>query len=300
VLRSLEKKGLVSQPHTSAGRIPTDRGYRYYVDNLMLPRAPSEREKARIGRDLRNLRLHDVSALAAGISRTLSELASQLAVAVAPAQDGDVLTRFELLPLDRGRVLAVVDTSSGLTYTSVFDIDRDVTKRELADVARFINARIGGAGVRDARIFLERSLSEARSEQRDLIALLLDDALGVLGPGSQWVHCEGARFILRQPEFSGDTAFLGEIFDHEESLARLVRQFSGASRVHVTIGEENRLREMSRMSVVVGTYRVGNALGRLGVIGPTRMRYSRLVGLVGYVSDSLEQLFSRHMRPAGT
>lgn len=292
VIRSLEEKGLVSQPHTSAGRVPTDRGYRYYVDNLMRPVAPASRERARIGSDLRDVRVHDPGSVTTGVSRILSELAGQLAVALAPAPRDDVLRRIELVPLGGRRVLALVATVSGYPRTVTLETESHIADRELVRDGRLLNSRLGGVPMSDA----ERRLGEIRAEPasplRHLIDGLLQESGRLFGTGREIVHCEGARFILRQPELSADAAFLGEMFDNSGSLAELVEISAVPSGVEVIIGRENRLREMRKMSVVVGSYCAGSAMGRVGVIGPTRMRYPRMVGLIEYMLVRLDEMFS--------
>ena len=107
------------------------------------------------------------------------------------------------------------------------------------------------------------------------------------------MHHEGARYIFRHPEFSSNAAALGRIFDSEEVLAEVLRRSAGPYRVTVTIGHENSLREMQSMSLVVGSFRIGGSHGRMGIIGPTRMRYPKLIGLVDYFADMLDELLSR-------
>ena len=125
-----------------------------------------------------------------------------------------------------------------------------------------------------------------------LRALLADSSRLFRSEGLERVHYEGARYIFQHPEFSADAAPLGRIFDSEDVLADVLRSPSRASGVSITIGHENSLKEMRRMSLVVATYRVGRGVGRMGVIGPTRMRYPRLVGLLEYFSGALDEMFA--------
>ena len=198
VMRSLEEMGLLCQPHTSAGRVPTDTGYRYYVDHLMKPSRPTERQELRLRDVVRALLGRDRAALVNRVSRTASELLRELSVAVVPA--------------------------AGTTRT-------------------------------------ER------------------------------VHYEGARYIFRHPDLAGDPAFFGELLDSDRVLADLVRRGAAPGSIAVTIGAENERRELCRVSLVVGSYRVGRTLGHVGIIGSTRMHYPRVVGLVTRLSGMLDDAF---------
>jgi heat-inducible transcriptional repressor len=293
VMRSLEEKGLISQPHTSAGRVPTDVGYRYYVDNIMHPLTLTESERAEVRGGLLRLTGDDIGSVAAGVSRTISEFARQLAVAVAPPVEGELIEQIKLVSLDGNRVLAVATTRTGQTQSAVLKMREHPSAGDLARAADLVSEWLTGAPVADIEKKMKDHLGEVSHPLRDVIAGLLAGSPQIFRVrGGERIHYEGARYILSHPEFSDDAAFLGEMFDDEEAMAELVRTRAGEGGVTVTIGRENSRKEMKRMSVVVGSYRVGSRFGQMGVIGPTRMRYSRLVGLVDYISEVLGDLLS--------
>ncbi|MFH1502008.1 MAG: heat-inducible transcriptional repressor HrcA [Candidatus Eisenbacteria bacterium] len=292
VLRSLEEKKLILQPHTSAGRIPTDRGYRHYVDFLMEPTALSGSERGAIDGELESLSGTDHDTVATEVSRIVSEFAKELAVSVAPGAAG-ILERVDLVPLSPGRAVAAATMRSGATKTVAVTLDDDVGASDIREAAGLLNDWLGGEPVADAESVLVRRMRGARPEVRKVLRALLDARSQFLRPGEgQSVHYEGARYIFRHPEFMSDAACLGDIFDSEEALARAVRGPAAPTSVTIRIGRENPQREMRRMSLVVGTYRFGGGLGRVGVIGPTRMKYPRLVGLVEYLSGALDRMFA--------
>jgi len=200
VMRSLEERGLVRQPHTSAGRVPTDEGYRYYVDHLMKPARPTRRQEEQLAAIARAFLDRDRGALATTLSSTASALLRELAVALVPAA---TLPRVER------------------------------------------------------------------------------------------VHYDGARYFFRHEELAGDLDFLGELFDSDRALADLVRACGTPGSVTVTIGSENERPGMRRVSLVVGSYRVGDGLGHVGVIGSTRMRYAQVVGLVSRLTSAIDDVFAR-------
>ncbi len=293
VMRALEEKGLILQPHTSAGRIPTDLGYRYYVDNLVKPIGLTLSERTAIGSELVKLVHCDLATVLAGISHMVSEASRQMAVAVAPSGGGHVIEQVALAAIGAGRIMVVVATDIGPTRTAVLTTDGTFHRAEVSRACDLLNNWLRGVTLSEATATVERQLLEQDPAPGDWLAGLLDGVRIFLSPGGgERIHYEGARYIFRHPEFSTDAASLGDIFDSEETLADVVRGSAEAAEVRVVIGGENVCRGMRRMSLVAGTYRIGGSVARMGIIGPTRMRYPRLIGLVGYFSKVLDDLLA--------
>lgn len=291
VLRSLEEKRLILQPHTSAGRIPTDSGYRYYVDLLMEPSAPSDKERSAIDEEISGLRGTDHETVITELSRVVSDLARELAVSVAPGSAG-IVDRIDLVPLAPGRAVAAATMRTGFVRTVAVTLDDGVSDSDLREAAGLLNEWLKGEPVSDAESVLVRRMRRTRPGVRSVFKALLQARSQFLGSGEERsVHYEGARYIFRHPEFMSDAASLANIFECDDALAEAVRGPAAQTAVSVCIGGENVRKEMRRMSLVVGTYRVGGGLGRMAVIGPTRMKYSRLVGLVSYLSGALDGVF---------
>jgi heat-inducible transcriptional repressor len=293
VMRSLEERGLIRQPHTSAGRVPTDRGYRYYVDHLMELSGPSLLERDRIRDGLARLTGSDAAEIATGISKLLSDLSKEMAVLVARDAEADVLERIDLFALEGGRVLAVATTRSGPPRSQTIAPRARLVPREISEAARLLNGWLVGVPLVRADLVLAGRIGQATPRMRDFLALFMAGGSRILRTSEgEHVHYDGARYMFRHPEFASDASALGSIFDSEEALADVVRSSGEASGVTVTIGSESGRPETARMSIVVGAYRMGASVARLGIIGPTRMRYPKLVGLVDYVSGALEEFFS--------
>jgi heat-inducible transcriptional repressor len=292
-MRVLEERGLIRQPHTSAGRVPADEGYRYYVDRLMGPALLPERDRMRLAAELTVLRGHDVATVLAEVSRMVSDVAHQLAVGLEPAVESSVIERMEIVPLDARRCLAAVSMRSGQTRSVVFECESPPDRQTARAAAGLLNDWIAGLAVGDAERILASRVSESDCPFEGLLRPLVERWPDLFHlHDSERVHYEGARYMLRHPEFAEDASLLGEILDSEEALADLVRGPADPQNVAVTIGGENRRKRMSGVSLIVGSYRVGATVGRIGVIGPTRMRYRRLVGLVGHLSGLLDDFFS--------
>jgi heat-inducible transcriptional repressor len=293
-MRSLEGAGLIAQPHTSAGRVPTDSGYRYYVDHLIEPSSPSERERSEIAGALVDLAGRGLGAVLDGVSKLMSERSRELAVSVAPADDAVVLAGLELAPLPGGRVLAVTTSRTGFTRSVVLDVRPGLDPAGLPEAARLLNQWLTGSRIADAEAILRRRVPAVADPPRELLRAIVEGGSRLFRAGGlERVHHEGARYIFRHPEFSSNAAALGRIFDSEEVLADVLRRSRGEYRVCVTIGRENSLREMQGMSLVVGSFRIGGSHGRMGIIGPTRMRYPKLIGLVDCFAGVLDELLSR-------
>ena len=293
VMRALEEKGLILQPHTSAGRIPTDLGYRYYVDHIVKPAGLSARERKEIGGELARLVNCDLATILAGISHIASELSREFAVAVAPSGGGQLIQQVTLVGIGGGRVLAVVTTDAGPTRTAVLTTGDLRISSELDSASTLLNRWLRGVTLSQASGTIEAHMRDAAPALGHRLQGILNGVRVFLSPGGgERIHYEGARYIFRHPEFSSDATSLGEILDSEDALADAVRGPVEAAKVRVVIGGENPCRGMKRMSLVAGTYRIGGAVARMGVIGPTRMRYPRLIGLVGHISRALDALFS--------
>lgn len=293
VMRALEEKGLILQPHTSAGRIPTDMGYRYYVDNIVRPVDLPARERDEIAGELARLVRCDLATVLAGVSHMVSELSREMAIAVAPSGGGQVIEHVALVSIEGGRVLVVVSTDVGPTRTAVLTTDVPHSDEELEEAARLLNDWLVGGTLSEASGTLESCVAAMDRPPGEWLAGVFDGVRAFLHPtGSQRIHYEGARHIFRHPEFSEDASSLGDILDSEEALADVVKGPPEAARVRVVIGQENTRRGMRRLSLVAGTYRLGGSVARMGIIGPTRMRYPRMMGLVGHISKVLDDLLS--------
>jgi heat-inducible transcriptional repressor len=293
VMRALEEKGLILQPHTSAGRIPTDLGYRYYVDHLVRPARLSTRESESIKDELTRLTHRDLSGLLAGLSHLVSQLSREFAVAVAPSGAGELIRRVELVDVGGGRVLAVVSTDEEPARTGIVATGGAPGPSELQRASRLITGWVAGTRVEDApRVIADRA--EASAGQMDeQMSRLVDGLRSCLEPGGhRSVHYDGARYMFRHPEFSSDASSLGEILDSDEALADVMRGPDAVGSVRVVIGHENVRVGMQHMSLVTGTYRIGGSAARMGVIGPTRMKYRRLISLVGHLTQALDDIFS--------
>lgn len=300
-MADLEESGYLEQPHTSAGRIPSEKGYRFYVDMLMAPRPLSDEERRRLRQEL-GRRQRAIEDLVHDTSRMLALLTKYTAVVVAPQLSESVFQRIELVPLGEEYVLVVLVTEPGFVHHRIAALKEPVVPEELAQLSQFMNEYLRGIRVSELGTTL---LSRLREEIRD--ARLYQEAMTVLTTGldssdEHRVYVEGALHIFDQPEFQSIERArpVLSLFGEPDAIRPLLSELGRTSGTRVTIGHEIPIDELASCSLVTATYEVnGELVGTIGVIGPTRMDYARAVSLVSAVAQGLSETLSRMMRTRG-
>jgi len=299
ILQELEDEGFLRQPHTSSGREPTDRGYRFFVDYIIdLQRLASD-EKERIERQYRD-RVEEMDTLLAETSKLLSKVSRGAGLVLSPQMRDQTLRRLELIPLSGKSVLAILVTEAGLVRHWPIRLGFAPTARQINVLNRFLNDTIRGCSVRDAQAMVMAQLRQMEGEFRQLTTLaddLLREVGRVITPESLYV--EGADNILSYAEDIGDIATvqalmrvfnekrrLAGLLEHELDLKRRAdREGAAKPRPHVSIGVESGLPELKDLSLVTTTYKYNDrVVGVLGILGSKRMEYSRMMSLVDYLS----------------
>jgi len=295
VMAELEELGLLSQPHTSAGRVPTDRAYRVYVDQLLRRPRVAATEADAIERALEGSR-GEVDELCGEASRQLSRFSQQVALVLAPDLQRLVVDHLEFVRLDPGRVMAILVARSGVVHNRILPLSEPLTPLELERIGRYLSAEFGGLTLPEMRAALEHSLGQERAAYDRLMAASLDlgrRAVDLEQEGELFV--EGASNLLSLPDFS-DLDLLRALLrtlEDKRTLIDLLGRLIESSGVQVVIGEENRLSDLTRCSLVASTYRAGGrVLGTVGVVGPIRMPYGRAMALVDHLSRVLSRMLS--------
>lgn len=293
ILKELEEEGFLHQPHTSSGRVPTDRGYRFYVDYLQDVQRLAAEEKAQIERHY-SRRMEELDALLVQTSKLLSHVSRSAGLVLSPRMEKQTLKRLELIAVGPGRVLAIAVTSAGQVRHWPIRLSFTPSASRLAMLNRFLNERIEGKSIREVRAALKSQIESAErelSELHDLTDLLLRELGSVEEQES--LYMEGALSLVSRPEDFGDPKELHSLMRVVEERKALVdalqQDFKGESGrplVRVRIGEENVLPELKSLSLVTTVYRVrGQVVGVLGVMGSKRMEYSRMMALVDYMGS---------------
>ena len=293
-MSDLEEKGFVYQPHTSAGRIPTDRGYRYYVDHLMSAGDLAEVQEEGIrSRLLACLREGSAQDILDQISRVIAEVSQHLGVVLSPRFEQGVFHRLELVPLTDRRILLVVSIQQGLVKTMVIEADSPVGPAQVSETAQALNERLSGLTLGELRDSAHERLQEVRRGDPKLLRVIADEtaALATQAHGED-LHLGGAGNIFLMPDFRREAlrGIVNMIEDRGPIVGVLERR-TEQDGVAITIGNENRtLPDIQTCSLITSRYRVGSASGVVGIIGPTRMRYSWVAALVRFAAHLTEDL----------
>jgi len=293
-MATLEEEGYLDQPHTSAGRVPSDLGYRYYVDRLMLPEALSSDERDQIHAEIRRASRQLDSAVAHA-SHVLSNLTRNIAFAMAPRLNGQSLRHLELIWVAPKTVHIVLVTNLGLAGQATVEIPDDVDQDRLTAASKNFNEHLAGTNLSEIAIARLSTVSRQTPLPDPLlraIAALLTapQDVGV----ERRLFTDGTNNLLDQQEFRDLRKLRGilELMDEQRTLYELLRQSLSSDGARVSIGKELGEGGLDECSVVTIPYRVGEQnAGAVGVLGPRRMHYARLIALVNCMADSLNAMF---------
>ena len=284
VMADLEELGLIASPHTSAGRVPTARGYRLFVDTMLTARPVSlaevPPEMAAVREQLHPDQPQRVIAQAASL---LSNLSNFVGVVTAPRK-ASVFHHIEFLRLGERRVLVILVAPDGDVQNRVIFTARDYTQSELAEATNYLNTHYAGLSIEEVRERLKHEIEALREEIAALMQAAVQAGSEVLAESSDQVIVSGERNLLGVPALGNDLGSLRKLFDvfeHKTELMRLLDVSSRAEGVRIYIGGESRVVPFEELSVVTAPYEVdGCVVGTLGVIGPTRMAYERMIQIV--------------------
>lgn len=301
ILSELEADGYLTQPHTSSGRVPTDLGYRTYVDFLQDVQRLASNEKARLEAQYEN-RLRELDNLLAQTSRLLSATSHKTGLVLSPKVERQTLKRLELIPVGPKQLLAIVVTSTGQVRHWPLRVAQPLPPNRLAALNRLINEHAVGRTIGEVRGQLAERLAQAERDLRelqDLARVLLGEVEEAEAPEALFL--EGTAALVQgldEPsELAGLQAALRMMEERrtlakvlEEDLEAALEAPEGKSPVRVRIGQENSLPELRNLSLVTSTYRMKDrAVGVLGIIGPKRMEYERMMSLVQYMGGLLSR-----------
>lgn len=290
-MSDLEEKGFLFHPHTSAGRIPTEKAYRVYVDELMrltpLDRAERARLQIEIGQGTATL--ENVLRRAA---QSLGVLAQELGVAMGPRLDDAVLSRLELVRLSAERLMLVLSLKGGTVRTIFIEVSAEIGDDALAEVQSVLNERLGGLRLAEVRATLGSRLRDASTApgSRDLLNIFLQEGDQLFDMPSasdaDAVVLGQASVLAEQPEFSEPDRMrrLIELTETRTQLAQLLRSRKSRAGVQISIGTEHGDALPRGLTLVTAEYSAGRLSGVIGVIGPTRMPYEKVIALVTHTS----------------
>lgn len=297
-MADLEDLGYLEQPHTSAGRIPSDKGYRYYVDELI------RREEQDVSGIIKNIEdlyqdLQNVQDIISGMAKMLSNITHYTALVSEPKTQVSRLKKVEIMQLENNSLLVVLVTDTGMVNNKIIKLQQSLSARKISYLNSFLSDKL------ENKLLSELDLNYLNSLEKELLAKLdlsvdlfkqfYNELEGAFEPDGVKVYLGGTSYILEQPEFNDLERLkkMLKLLDQEEMLKKIINSIS-TQDLEIKIGQENELEDIKNCSLVVATYYISNrAVGKIGVIGPTRMEYPRVISSVDVISDILGNLISK-------
>lgn len=307
VMGELEELGLLEQPHTSAGRVPTDKGYRFYVDNLLGVLSISNDDLFRIGEQY-GLNSNDVletpDRLMERTSQLLSALSNNVGIVVSPSLANDRLQHIEFVSLSDNRILVVLVSAPNIVHNKIIRLNVTFAKEELERTANYLNKEFVGKSLAQIRAEIMHLMHEEKALFDKLLqtaVILCSQSIEDEDDNAADVFIDGTSNILTKRDFA-DLERLRELLSTIGERSRLLQILNECTQkdaltdggVQVVIGTENRTPSLQNCTLISAPYRVagGSAIGTLSVLGPTRIEYARMISIVSYVARTLEKLMS--------
>jgi heat-inducible transcriptional repressor len=298
IISDLEEAGYLEQPHTSAGRIPSDKGYRFYVDHILDQTRLSQSDERGIQHGMLVAQWPSADHLMSRASHLLSRFSESVGIVISPSISHDIIKHVDFVRLSDGRILVITVSRAGIVQDRLVRIDEDITQDELNSTANYVNANFSGMSLVEIRLELIKRLSEEKAFYNRLLqtaAMLCKLGLDDTNQNDPEVFVEGASNMVTKSGFA-DTENIREllrIFEEKSRLIKILNECVGATiqqSVTIRIGAENSLPSLRGCSVITSFYSYGDqVIGSLGVVGPVRMEYARTIGVVAYVARLLEQ-----------
>ncbi len=297
IMSDLEESGFINHPHTSAGRIPTDKGYRFYVDSLMeIPKLRTS-EIGMISKGF-NQSSSEADELLKVTSSLLSSITKQLACVTYPKLDTGILEKIQLVEISSSRLLVVITIKSGLVKTITLEMNSDVPPAQIESVQSLLNERLCGLTLQEIRQTFSERFKDVAEDHNSIIRIFVDSVDKIFKDFKQTekLLITGAKNVIKQPEFENPEKFASviELIEDKDIIIHIFEKSSegDTNQVFISIGSENKDQKLDEYSIVTKEYTLGETSGTLGIIGPKRMEYSKIVAIVDYMAKMLSEYLS--------
>ncbi|MBU0519549.1 heat-inducible transcriptional repressor HrcA [bacterium] len=293
-MADLEEMGLLYQPHTSAGRIPSESGYRLFVDNLMAHQELTSREKDLLDGEINKIVTSDVKDVLEQTARLLAEISNLLCVVMSPPLREGILHRIDLIGAGGDKILAVITIQSGFVRSMFLEVQSEIKPEELEYATAFLNQRLSGLKLSDIRDTLNERLKGSGIERIPLMKSMAARAEDLFSFAEKEDYLfGGVGELAAQPEFY-NVAELRKILSLLEDKSMFMHLFARqVDGVQVRIGRENATKSLSTLSIVTAPYKFRQLCGAIGLIGPTRMDYPKAVSIVEYAAKKIDAAVSK-------
>lgn len=292
-MAELEKIGFLEKPHTSAGRIPSQKGYRFYVDELLREDSLSKKEMEIIKERLET-KVNDLEDLAKIATTTLSEITHYTTITIEPDVNSHIITDIKFVLLGNRMMMAVILTDSGIIRESIIKFDEDIEQEQIDDLSFIFKNKLVGKPLEKVNVPLEEFIAEEMKTGINIIKKIIEEINKILEE-SQKVYLEGVNKVVDMPEFrKSDIAkeFLNAL--DAKDLVVDVLNTGIAQDINVYIGEETAKEELKNFSIVTFNHILEDKdIGTIGIIGPTRMDYSKVISVMKYISKKLNEDFKK-------
>lgn len=294
IMSDLEESGYIDHPHTSAGRVPTDKGYRFYVDSLMDIQKIKNKEKGFIAKSI-DEKLIETDDLLKITSDLLSRITNQLACVSYPRLESGVLEKLQMVILSSTRILVVISIKSGLVKTITLEVDSEVKSSQVYSVQQLLNERLSGLTLSEIRNSFKERLKDVVPEHNSIIRLFVDSVDKIFKDlkSKDNVLITGAKNVIQNPEFDGPEKFQSviELIEDKDIIIHIMGKSEemDQNEVFISIGSENEDKKLNEFSYISKEYKLGETHGTLGIIGPKRMEYSKIVAIVDYMAKMLSE-----------
>jgi heat-inducible transcriptional repressor len=294
IMSDLEESGFIDHPHTSAGRIPTDKGYRFYVDTLMDIQDLGNSEKGFINKGLEQ-NIFETDELLRITSALLSSITQQLACVSYPKLDSGILEKLQIIGLSSTRILVVISIKAGLVKTITLELTSEINPDQIISVQALLNERLSGLTLKEIRASFSERLKDIEENHKPIVRLFIDSVDKIFKDFRRTDNLviTGAKNVIKQPEFEDPERFQSiiELIEDKDIIVHILEKYEKSEdQVFISIGSENENRKLDEYSLVTKEYQLGDISGTLGVIGPKRMEYPKIVAIVDYMAKMLTEM----------
>ncbi len=296
VMADLEEMGFLCSPHTSAGRVPTDKGFHYYIDSLLQVRDLSDIEKRQLRKNYRfqGMKMEDIMQ---EVGRVMSGLSKYTGLVMAPKFSSTVFRQIEFVRMSHGQLLVIYVSETGLVQNKVIEADPNLTQHDLEQISNYLNSELTGLTIHAVREKIVRELQEERTRYDRMVKQALDLSNAALkDEAEELVFVSGTSLMLEQPEFSSPEQMrrIIQTLESRQKLIDLLDLSQAAQGVQIYIGGESQHTEIEGCSLITSSFsNTKGAIGTLGVIGPVRMDYSQVIPIVDFTAQLVSRILER-------
>ncbi len=294
IMSDLEESGFINHPHTSAGRVPTDKGYRFYVDTLIDIQKLRNSEKGFINKELETNML-ETDELLKLTSILLSSITKQLACVSYPKLESGILEKLQIISLSSTRILVVLSIKAGLVKTITLELTSQINPSQIESVQRLLSERLSGLTLKEIRASFTERMKDIEDDHQPIIRLFIDSMDKIFNDVRKTDNLviTGAKNVIKQPEFENPDSFQSviELIEDKDIIVHILDKYNKTdNQVFISIGSENEDKKLDDYSLVTKEYQLGDVSGTLGVIGPKRMEYPKIIAIVDYMAKMLTEI----------